>query len=69
MKILLSFICLFLLGCASPWCMIKKTPTGVNIDASDKSIVKYKDENIEVEFDSKSQPLVNLSLPDVEIEK
>jgi len=41
---------------------------GVIMKANRPSIIKYKDADIEIEFDSKGQPLINVPL-DLDLEK
>ena len=41
---------------------------GVIIKANTKSIIMYKDKDIELTFDSKGQPLINIPL-DLDLEK
>jgi len=59
--------CILLCGCTIPRGEIIKTDEGVIMKANKPSIIKYKDKDIEVEFDSKGQPLIALDIPDVKV--
>ena len=67
MRHLVPFLFLLLMGCASPRAEVIKTDTGIVFEATKGSVIKYKDKDVEAEFDSKSQPLINVGLPDVKV--
>ncbi len=58
---------LILIGCASPQAEIIKMDDGVFIKANTKSLIKYNDGKIDVEFDSRGNPLIALDIPDVKL--
>lgn len=63
------FLSLLLIGCAHPRGEVIKMDDGIIFKANKNCVIKYQDKDVTAEFDSKSQPLVNLNLPNVEIEK
>ena len=71
-KILFAgLLLIFIVGCASPrWLIIEETEEGIEFRSNDKFSAEYeKNEKgeIKAKADTKSKPLFNIGMPDVEV--
>jgi len=70
MKYLIPFVILGLCGCASPKITIKETANGIIFESDEGNYsAKYKTERVEAEVDTRSNPIVNITTPDIEVGK